>query len=538
MERKVTLNQPACTPGAALSMLANPLDLGPPCRPGRPKPALSLTLSCDTAAAAAELHLQLQQAAAQRSAAGLPTPRDLGAAIPLPAGGTAMHSTSVQERPGRAGVAAAARADLLLSQQEDEEAGQCGSPACSTHEAHAAAIVAATEDPRCATAAGVAAGDARGKHMAHPVAGRLIVLQPPAFCVAAPSSTHPVHTPYCSLEDLELLAEFAELARSASGGGTSGPSSSEAAPGTCEAAPGSCPTTAVKQEAAAAANAAAAAAGAAPVLCGVRPPDSPAVLNDAAAAGCRSSMDGGSSISQADEPLQRQSSEVRSTEVAPQAALLGQADVAVQRGQPAPIMPAQLQQAMQQPGEGEGPALKKQRCEPGSPASSSQQAQRVQQTQQQQQQQPAKLQAWAPAQLVQRAAGQPATLPAMPMLALPPALLQHMAALQQAAAAASAAGAAASSATASPATGNSPTAAGAAAPAALPRFAMPPAAGMIPVMLPPAVAAAMQRQLAAAQQAAGSGLPHAVPVVMPATAGSLPPAAAALPQRTSAQPHK
>lgn len=190
MERKVTLNQPACTPGAALSMLANPLDLGPPCRPGRPKPALSLTLSCDTAAAAAELHLQLQQAAGQRSAAGLPAPRDLGAAIPLPAGGTAMHGTSVQERPGRAGVAAAARADLLLSQQEDEEAGQRGSPACSTHEAHAAAIVAATEDPRCATAAGVAAGDACGKHL---VQAGLLCCSPQRFVLPPVQRTQSAH---------------------------------------------------------------------------------------------------------------------------------------------------------------------------------------------------------------------------------------------------------------------------------------------------------------------------------------------------------
>ncbi|PRW57928.1 phosphoenolpyruvate carboxykinase [Chlorella sorokiniana] len=139
--------------------------------PGRPKPATMVVLSCDTSGAAAELYLQLQQAAAQRIAAGLVAPRDLGAAIALAPGSGSAFGGSVQARPGRAGVAAAARADLLLSRDEYAEAAEEDSPAYSVQGSAAlgAAATELEEDP--------------------------------------------------SLEELALFTEFAELARSASGGG-------------------------------------------------------------------------------------------------------------------------------------------------------------------------------------------------------------------------------------------------------------------------------------------------------------------------------
>lgn len=107
-----------------------------------------MVLSCDTAAAAAELYSQLQEAAALRTEAGLPAAQDLGAAFALPLGGNLLGS-SVQARPGRAGVAAAARADLLLSQEEGQ-AGEDDSPACSTQDSAAAAAAELDDDPRCA----------------------------------------------------------------------------------------------------------------------------------------------------------------------------------------------------------------------------------------------------------------------------------------------------------------------------------------------------------------------------------------------------
>ena len=109
-----------------------------------------MVLNCDTAAAAAELYLQLQQAVAQRTAAGLAAPRDLGAAIASPLGSSSVFGGSVQMRPGRAGVAAAARADLLLSKEEEEEADDSNSPAFSAQGSAALEAAADLEDgPRC-----------------------------------------------------------------------------------------------------------------------------------------------------------------------------------------------------------------------------------------------------------------------------------------------------------------------------------------------------------------------------------------------------
>ncbi|KAI7843722.1 hypothetical protein COHA_002620 [Chlorella ohadii] len=227
--------------------------------PGRPKPATTVVLSCDTAAAAAELYSQLQEAAALRTEAGLPAAQDLGAAFALPLGGNLLGS-SVQARPGRAGVAAAARADLLLSQEEGQ-AGEDDSPACSTQDSAAAAAAELDDDP--------------------------------------------------SLEELALFTEFAELARSASGSGSSTHGSGcGAASG--QGAAGGCPALDVKQE-----PAIEEAATVKPELEKVEAqpesplgvaPKSPAARPEAdlAAASSRSSMDGGCSSVGLDAAVQRQ----------------------------------------------------------------------------------------------------------------------------------------------------------------------------------------------------------------------------------------
>lgn len=347
-----------------------------------------------------------------------------------------------------------------------------------------------------------------------------------------PSTTLLLFTSHCSPEELALFTEFAELARAASGNG-SGSCSERGAAASAEPA-GSCAAPGVKQEPAAEAAAASADAEGEPAEpCGVKPPESPEVRPEGnpAAAGSRSSVDGGSSSSRVEEPLQRQGSEARSCE-AQQPVVVGQPGCLVQQARTGAAFPQPDQQ--QQPDEErEGPARKKQRCEQGILAPSGRQAQQLPQ--------PAEMQAWVQQQqqqLVQHAAGQQVPMAAMPVSALPPAVLHHMAALQQqAAAAVKAAGAASSSAAASPAAGSSPTAAaGAAVPGPVPCFAMPPVPGMLPVMLPPAVAVAMQRQLAAAQQVAGSRLPCGLPMMMPAVASQwAPPVAASSSVQAGAQ---
>ncbi len=308
-------------------------------------------------------------------------------------------------------------------------------------------------------------------------------------------------TPFhCSLEELALFTEFAELARSASGCGTHG----SGCGATTEGAAGSCPALDVKREPAA--------EGAATVKAELETveaepgsplgvaPKSPAARPgaDLAAASSRSSMDGGCSSVGLDAAVQRQGSEAGSSEAQQQGAL----------------SPPRHQEPAD-----EGPACKKQRLEQASPAPGCQQPQQVQ---------PTAVPAWVPPQHGMQHAAQQVPLAAMPVAALPPAMLQHMAALQQQAAAAHiAAAAAAGSAATSPTAGGIPAAAaGAAVPMPMPCFAMPPVAGMVPVMLPPAVAVAMQRQLACA-----------VPTMVPAAAAPWASKAAAPPAQGTAE-HK